>query len=189
MSSLLRSFTLVRSLRVSTSGLAGVNGVYDFVDLPVSADLTSAIFHAEWVAVVGVLTEGPPNNELEVGSAILYVSKTMMHEIVHQAVGWDIFDVDSFHCDLSCCPDRAAPRFWACKASSYGCVSMSSGTADGLTTTGAYGRPSGVAQFSTLCDDATGAGVTTTIKLDDPGEPSQPNDWSIASETLPANCP
>lgn len=100
MSSLLRSFTLVRSLRVSTSGLAGVNGVYDFVDLPVSADLMSAIFHAEWVAVVGVLTEGPPNNELEVG-LVLVPGTTREQELGGQALMSDV--------STSGPPFRAAP--------------------------------------------------------------------------------
>ncbi len=67
MPSLLRSFSLVRSLRISTSGATGADGAYAYVEVPVSADLMAAIFGAEWVAPVGVLSEGPMNNELEVG--------------------------------------------------------------------------------------------------------------------------
>lgn len=67
MASDLRVFPLVRALRVSTDGAAGAAGVYSHVELPVSADLMAAIFGAEWVAPVGVLSEGPMNNELEVG--------------------------------------------------------------------------------------------------------------------------
>lgn len=63
----LRVFPLVRSLRVSTDGAAGAAGVYSHVELPVSADLMAAIFGAEWISAVGVLSEGPLNNELEVG--------------------------------------------------------------------------------------------------------------------------
>ncbi len=67
MASLLRTFPVVRSLRVSTSGATGADGVYTDVEVPVSADLMAAIFGAEWIAPVGVLSEGPLNNELEVG--------------------------------------------------------------------------------------------------------------------------
>lgn len=63
----LRVSPLVRSLRVSTDGAAGAAGVYSHVELPVSADLMAAIFGAEWISAVGVLSEGPLNNELEVG--------------------------------------------------------------------------------------------------------------------------
>ena len=67
MASQLRTFTLVRSLRVSTDGSTGAAGVYSFIELPVSADLMAAIFSAEWISTVGVLSEGPLDNELEVG--------------------------------------------------------------------------------------------------------------------------
>lgn len=67
MASDLRVFPLVRALRVSTDGAAGAAGVYSHVELPVSADLMAAIFGAEWISAVGVLSEGPLNNELEVG--------------------------------------------------------------------------------------------------------------------------
>ena len=67
MPSLLRTFSLVRSLRVSTSGATGADGAYSYVEVPVSADLMTAIFGAEWIAAVGVLSEGPLSNELEVG--------------------------------------------------------------------------------------------------------------------------
>lgn len=67
MISAMRNYSLVRSLRVSTSGVAGAANAYDYVDVPVSEELMAAIFTAESLTPVAVLTEGPPNNELEVG--------------------------------------------------------------------------------------------------------------------------